>query len=71
MEILSKPNYLRYGGATKLISEMNNEELQQMREDISKKIREKNFSYGRPIIYGKDGIVYREWQDGTIEIINE
>ena len=69
MEIMTEPIYLRYGGAAKSTSEMNQEELEEMAEEILKRAKEKAFSRGRPIIYGKEGKVYREWQNGRVEVV--
>ena len=69
MEKLSEPIYLRYGGSLKPTSEMNKEEMNAMSEAILKRAKEKAFSRGRPIIYSKMGIIYRQWQDGNVEII--
>ena len=71
MKPLTEPNYLRYGGAAKPTSEMSKEELEEMAEFILRRVKEKAFYYGRPIIYSEEGKVYREWQDGRIEIIRQ
>ena len=60
------PIFLRYGGADKLTSEMNSEELQQIATSILRRAKEKAFSKGRPIIFSENGKVMAEWPDGRI-----
>lgn len=69
MEKQTEPIFLRYGGAEKLTTEMNKDELDQVAASILKRAKEKAFSKGRPIIYGEGGKVYAEWPDGRIEEI--
>jgi len=66
MQTQGTPIFLRYGGAEKSVFEMTKEELVQAAESILRRAKEKAFSKGRPIIFGKEGKVYEEWPDGRI-----
>jgi hypothetical protein len=67
MEQTTGPIYLRFGGASKSSFEMSDEELEQAAASILRRAKEKAFSRGLPIYYGKDGKVYAEYSDGHIE----
>jgi hypothetical protein len=71
MEHGTEPIYLRYGGAKKSSFEMTKEELEQAAESILARAKEKAFSKGLPIIFGKDGKVFAEYPDGHIEEVNK
>jgi hypothetical protein len=72
MEAQAVPILLRYGGAEKSIFEMNDEELQKTANSILRRAKEKAFSKGLPIYFGKDGKVYAEYPDGNIvEVITK
>ncbi|HEY4109168.1 hypothetical protein [Puia sp.] len=58
--------FLRYGGAEKSVFEMSKDEIELAAASILRRAKEKAFSKGRPIIFGKDGKVYEEWPDGRI-----
>jgi hypothetical protein len=60
------PIFLRYGGAKRTIFEMSKEEVEAAAASILRRAKEKAFSKGRPIIFAKEGKVYEEWPDGTI-----
>jgi hypothetical protein len=60
------PIYLRFGGAIKSVFEMSKEEVDAAAVSILRRAKEKAFSKGRPIIFGKEGRVYEEWSDGRI-----
>lgn len=66
METQIAPILLRYGGAKKSSFEMNEEELEKAAESILRRAREKAFSKGVPIFFGKEGKVYAEYPDGEI-----
>lgn len=61
------PIFLRYGGAKKSTFEMTTKELEQAATSILQRAKEKSFSKGLPIYYGKDGKVFAEYPDGHIE----
>lgn len=67
MESQIVPILLRYGGAKKSSFEMNEEELEQAAASILRRAKEKAFSKGLPIYFSRDGKVYAEYSDGTIE----
>lgn len=60
------PIYLRFGGAKKSSFEMSKEEIQEAAQSILRRAKEKAFSRGLPIYYGKDGKVLAEYPDGHI-----
>ncbi|HUB61377.1 MAG TPA: hypothetical protein VL978_11775 [Puia sp.] len=66
MESQIGPIFLRYGGAKRSIFEMSKEELDRAAASILRRAKEKAFSKGRPIIFGRDGKVFEEWPDGKI-----
>jgi hypothetical protein len=66
MQTKNTPIFLRYGGAEKDSSEMNQEELQKASSSILRRAREKAFFKGRPIVFSEAGKVYEEWPDGRI-----
>lgn len=70
-EFRYEPILLRYGGAKKSCFEMNEEELKEVARIVLARAKEKAFYWGRPIVWAKDGKVYREWSDGSIEQIIE
>ncbi len=57
MEQTITPIYLRYGGAKKSSFEMTAEELGQAAISILRRAKEKAFSRGLPIYFGKEGKV--------------
>jgi hypothetical protein len=63
------PLYLRYGGAKKSTFDMSSEELEQAAQSILRRAKEKAFSKGLPIYFGKDGKVMAEYADGRIEVV--
>lgn len=67
MEQTTIPVYLRYGGAKKSSFEMTTEELEQAAISILRRAKEKAFSRGLPIYFGKEGKVFAEYADGHIE----
>jgi hypothetical protein len=66
MQIQTTPIFLRYGGAEKDTSEMSKEELDIAASSIRRRAKEKAFSRGRPIVFGRNGRVFEEWPDGKI-----
>lgn len=66
MQMQETPIFLRYGGAEKDTSEMNQEELVRAAVSIRRRAKEKAFSKGQPIIFGRGGKVFEEWPDGKI-----
>jgi hypothetical protein len=50
---------------------MTKDELKQAAASILRRAREKAFSRGLPIYFGKDGKVYAEYADGRIEEVKE
>ena len=71
MEHSAEPIYLRYGLAKKSSFEMTKEELEQAAESILRRAKEKAFSKGLPICYGRNGKVLAEYPDGHIEEVNK
>lgn len=61
------PVLLNYGGAKKFIADMNEEELEEARQSIMRRVREKAFSKGLPIYYDLNGVSIAEYPDGRIE----
>lgn len=61
------PMFLRYGGAKKSSFEMSPEEFKDVAASILRRAKEKAFSRGLPIYYGRDGKVWAEYADGRIE----
>lgn len=45
---------------------MSKEELDQAAVSIRRRAKEKAFSKGQPIIFGRNGKVFEEWPDGRI-----
>lgn len=50
---------------------MNREELEQAAVSILRRAKEKAFSKGRAIYFGKGKKVYAEYADGHIEEVNK
>jgi len=48
---------------------MSSEELEQAAQSILRRAKEKAFSKGLPIYFGKDGKVMAEYADGRIEVV--
>jgi hypothetical protein len=72
MEVQAVPILLRYGGAEKSTFEMSKDELEKVAISILRRAKEKAFSKGLPIYFGKDEKVYAEYPDGNIvEVITE
>ena len=71
MEQKPLPILLRYGGAKKSSFEMSHEELKQAAESIVRRAKEKAFSRGLPIYYGKGRKVFAEYADGRIEEVKK
>jgi hypothetical protein len=65
------PLYLRYGGAKKSTFDMSSEELEQAAQSILRRAKEKAFSKGLPIYFGKDGKLMAEYPDGHIEEVKK
>lgn len=65
------PVLLNYGGAEKFITEMNEEELEEARQSIMRRVREKAFSKGLPIYYYKAGVQVAEYPDGRIVTVTK
>ena len=65
------PIFLRYGGARKSTFEMTAEEFEEAANSILRRAKEKAFSKGLPIYFGKDGRVMAEYPDGHIEIVKK
>ncbi|GAA4458833.1 hypothetical protein GCM10023189_31720 [Nibrella saemangeumensis] len=65
----SKPIMPLYGGATKTIREMNEEDFARIAEAVMAKVKEQAFSRGLPIVYERNGHVIEEYADGRIEIV--
>jgi len=66
---LIKPILLTYGGAEKSVFEMTPEEFKKAAESIVRRAKEKAFSKGLPIYYGRNGKVIAEYADGHTEIV--
>jgi hypothetical protein len=66
MQTQITPIFLRYGGAEKDTSEMSQEEFDATASSIRRRAKEKAFSKGRPIVFGRNGKVFEEWPDGKI-----
>lgn len=64
-----KPVLLTYGGAEKSVFDMTPEEFKKASESIVRRAREKAFSKGLPIYYGKNGKVVAEYANGHTEIV--
>ena len=62
-----EPILLLYGGAQKSIFEMTEEEFEQAARNIRRRAKEKAFSKGLPIYFGKDNKLMAEYPDGRIE----
>ena len=69
METKTAPIFLRYGGAKKSSFEMNEKELKEAAASILRRAKEKAFSKGLPIYFGREEKVYAEYSDGRIEEI--
>ena len=65
------PLYLRYGGAKKSTFDMTPDELEQAAQSILRRAKEKAFSKGLPIYFGRDGKVMAEYPDGHIEEVKK
>ena len=63
-----KPVLLTYGGAEKSSFDMTPEEFTVASKSILRRAKEKAFSKGLPIYYGKNGKVIAEYADGHTEI---
>ena len=55
---------LLYGGASKPFHLMNETEKNEAAKEIRQRAKEKAFSRGLPIFYGKNGKVIAEYADG-------
>jgi hypothetical protein len=66
-----QPVLINYGGAEKLIADMNEEELEEARQSIMRRAREKAFSKGLPIYYYKEGVQVAEYPDGRIVTVTK
>lgn len=56
---------LLYGGASKAFYLMNETEKSQVAKEIRQRAKEKAFSRGLPIFYGKNNKVIAEFADGS------
>ena len=65
------PVLLNYGGAKKFIADMNEEELEEARQAIMRRAREKAFSKGLPIYYQLNDLLVAEYPDGRIEPVTD
>lgn len=61
------PVLLNYGGSKNFIADMNPNELENARQSILQRAREKAFSKGLPIYYSKNDRLLAEYSDGRIE----
>lgn len=59
--------FLRFGEAKKSTFEMSKEELKQVSSEILTRAKEKAFSRGLPIFYGKNEKVFAEYSTGKVE----
>lgn len=71
IEETTLPVLLNYGGAKKFIAEMNTSELDEARNAIVHRAREKAFSKGLAIYYHHEGILVAEFSDGRIVPISK
>ena len=67
----SGPVLLNFGGAKKVVSDMNPEELEAARQSILRRAKEKAFFKGLPIYYSQNGQVLAEYADGRIEMVKK
>jgi hypothetical protein len=65
-EVQKTPVLLNYGGAKKFIADMDADELEEARQSIMRRAREKAFSKGLPIYYRLNGSLVAEYPDGRI-----
>ena len=65
------PIFLNYGGARKFISDMDVSELNNVKDSILRRAKEKAFSKGLPIYYNRNGKLMAEYYDGKILIIEK
>ncbi len=65
-----KPVLVNYGGAEKSSFDMTPEEFKIASNSIFNRAKEKAFSKGLPIYYGKKGKVIAEYADGHTEIVS-
>ena len=71
MESPRIPLLLRYGGAEKSSFDMTREELEEAAQSILLRAKEKAFSKGLPIYFGKGNSVMAEYPDGHVEVVKE
>jgi hypothetical protein len=64
------PVLLTYGGAEKSSFDMTAEEFKIASVSILNRAKEKAFSKGLPIYYGRNGDVIAEYADGHTEIVS-
>ncbi|KAA2239255.1 hypothetical protein F0L74_23905 [Chitinophaga agrisoli] len=62
---------LLYGGASKSVFEMTDEEFEQAAQNILRRAKEKAFSEGLPIYFGRNGKLMAEYPDGRIEEVKK
>jgi len=60
-----------YGGAAKSVLDMTPEELDQVSEEVMRKVRERAFSRGLPVVLERNGKVWYEYADGRQELAND
>lgn len=66
-----EPILLLYGGAEKSVFEMTEEEFEQAARNILRRAKEKAFSNGLPIYFGKDDKLMAEYPDGRVEEVKK
>jgi hypothetical protein len=66
MADIDNTRFLRFGGAKKSTFEMSPDELEQVSIDILNRAKEKAFSRGLAIYYGRNDTVFAEYADGKI-----
>jgi hypothetical protein len=66
-----EPVLLTYGGAEKSVFDMTSEEFKQAAASIVRRAKEKAFSKGLPIYYGRNGKIIAEYADGHTEIVED
>jgi hypothetical protein len=67
----SAPVLRNFGGAKKIVSDMNPAELEAARQSILRRAKEKAFFKGLPIYYSQNGQVLAEYADGRIEVVKK
>jgi hypothetical protein len=65
------PLYLRFGGADKSLSDMNEKDIEKAAQSILRRAKEKAFFKGRPIVFSEQGKIFEEWADGHVDEVTK